>query len=59
MSTILDTIVAAKKKEVEQLKPLSSIARFEKNGLFWNFSNRSLRQSLLAEGSTGIIAEFK
>jgi len=59
MSTILDTIVAAKKKEVEQLKPLSSIARFEKNGFFWNFSNRSLRQSLQSEGSTGIIAEFK
>lgn len=59
MSTILDTIVAAKKKEVEQLKPLSSIARFEKKGFFWNFSNRSLRQSLQAEGSTGIIAEFK
>ena len=59
MSSILDTIVAAKKKEVEQLKPLSSIARFEKNGFFWNFSNRSLRQSLQSEGSTGIIAEFK
>lgn len=59
MSTILDTIVAAKRKEVEQLKPKSSIARFEKDGFFWDFTNRSLKKSLLAEGSTGIIAEFK
>ena len=59
MSTILDTIVAAKRKEIEKLKPLSSIARFEKDGFFWNISNRSLKASLLMEGSTGIIAEFK
>jgi indole-3-glycerol phosphate synthase len=59
MSTILDTIVAAKRKEIEKLKPLSTIARFEKDGFFWNISNRSLKASLLAEGSTGIIAEFK
>ena len=59
MSTILDTIVAAKRKEIEKFKPLSSVERFEKEGFFWNFSNRSLKQHLLAEGSTGIIAEFK
>jgi len=59
MSTILDTIVAAKRKEVERMKPMSSIERFERDGFFWNFANRSLKQSLLAEGSTGIIAEFK
>ena len=59
MSTILDKIVAAKKVEVEKFKPLSSIQRFEKEGFFWNFTNRSLKQSLLKEGSTGIIAEFK
>lgn len=59
MSTILDTIVAAKRREIEKLKPLSSIARFEKDGFFWNISNRSMKASLLAEGSTGIIAEFK
>jgi len=59
MSTILDTIIAAKRKEVERLKPMSSIERFERDGFFWNFTNRSLKQSLLAEGSTGIIAEFK
>lgn len=59
MSTILDTIIAAKKKEIEKYKPLSSIERFKRDGFFWQFSNRSLVQSLLAPGSTGIIAEFK
>lgn len=56
---ILETIVAAKRKEVEKLKPMSSIERFEKEGFFWQISNRSLVQSLLLPGSTGIIAEFK
>lgn len=59
MSTILDTIIAHKRKEVEKYKPLSSVERFEKEGFFWNFTVRSLKQSLLKEGSTGIIAEFK
>ena len=58
MSTILDEIVANKRKEIAQFKPLSSIERFRKDGFFWEESNRSLKQSLLAEGS-GIIAEFK
>ena len=56
---ILQTIVAAKRKEVENLKPMSSFERFEKDGFFWEVANRSLKQSLLAEGSSGIIAEFK
>jgi indole-3-glycerol phosphate synthase len=56
---ILETIVAAKRKEVEKFKPMSSIGRFEKDGFFWQISNRSLVQSLLQPGSTGIIAEFK
>ena len=56
---ILDTIVAAKRKEIEKYKPLSSVERFKKDGFFWEIKNRSLVQSLLAEGSTGIIAEFK
>lgn len=59
MSTILDDIIANKRKEIEKYKPLSSIERFRKEGFFWEISNRSLKQSLLAEGSTGIIAEFK
>ena len=56
---ILEKIVAAKKKEIEKYKPLSSIERFKKEGFFWETSNRSLKESLLKEGSTGIIAEFK
>ena len=56
---ILEKIVAAKRKEIEKYKPLSSIERFRKEGFFWEIQNRSLKQSLLAEGSTGIIAEFK
>lgn len=59
MSTILDDIIAAKKKEVQKFKQLSSIERFEKDGFFWQIATRSLSQSLLAQGSTGIIAEFK
>ncbi|MGZ8554586.1 MAG: indole-3-glycerol phosphate synthase TrpC, partial [Chitinophagaceae bacterium] len=59
MSTILDDIIANKRKEIEKYKPLSSIERFRKEGFFWEITNRSLKQSLLAEGSTGIIAEFK
>lgn len=56
---ILEKIVAAKRKEVEKHKPLSSMERFRNEGFFWEIANRSLKQSLLAEGSTGIIAEFK
>ncbi len=56
---ILETIVAAKKKEIESLKLLSPIERFEQKGFFWLIRNRSLVQNLLMPGSTGIIAEFK
>ncbi len=59
MSTILDTIIANKRKEIEFFKAKSSVERFEKEGFFWNFTNRSLKESLLKPGSTGIIAEFK
>lgn len=59
MSTILDEIIANKRKEVERLKPLSSLQRFRQEGFFWNIANRSMAASLTAEGSTGIIAEFK
>lgn len=59
MSTILDTIIEVKRREVEKFKPLSSIERFEREGFFWQIRNRSLVQSLLLPGSTGIIAEFK
>ncbi len=59
MSTILDTIIAAKRQEVERLKPLSSIERFRKEGFFWEINNRSLVKQLNDPESTGIIAEFK
>ena len=59
MSTILDTIIAQKKKEIAKLKPISSIGRFRKEGFFWEISNRSLVETLLFPGSSGIIAEFK
>ncbi len=56
---ILETIVVAKKKEIAKFKPLSSIERFEKEGFFWEFGNRSLVANLLQPAHTGIIAEFK
>lgn len=59
MSTILDTIVASKREEIARFKPMSPIERFERDGFFWKISNRSLKEHLLAPGSTGIIAEFK
>ena len=48
MSTILDTIVAAKRKEVEKFKPMSSIERFEKDGFFWQIANRSLAEFIVS-----------
>lgn len=59
MSTILDKIVEAKKAEIARFKPKSSIERFEREGFFWQFANRSLVERLLFPGSMGIIAEFK
>ncbi len=56
---ILEKIFAAKKKEIEPFKEKSPVERFEREGFFWEISNRSLVQSLFMPGSTGIIAEFK
>ena len=56
---ILETIVAAKRKEIEPFKAKSPMERFERDGFFWKVRTRSLVQSLLLPGSTGIIAEFK
>ncbi|MFM2337274.1 MAG: hypothetical protein RL115_467 [Bacteroidota bacterium] len=56
---ILETIVAAKKQEIEPFKAKSPIERFERDGFFWKVSNRSLVENLLFPGSNGIIAEFK
>lgn len=59
MSNILETIVAEKRKTIEPFKLKSPVERFEREGFFWEIRNRSLVQSLLLPGSTGIIAEFK
>lgn len=59
MMDILETIVAAKKKEIEPFKIKSPVERFERDGFFWKIANRSLVNNLLSEGSSGIIAEFK
>ncbi|MEO7924982.1 MAG: indole-3-glycerol phosphate synthase TrpC [Chitinophagaceae bacterium] len=59
MNNILDTIIASKRKEIEPFKAKSPIERFERDGFFWQIGNRSLVQSLMLPGSTGIIAEFK
>lgn len=59
MNSILDTIIESKKKEIAELKPLSSIERFRKEGFFWEIANRSLVDTLNFPGSSGIIAEFK
>ncbi len=59
MNSILDTIIESKKREIAELKPLSSIERFRKEGFFWEIANRSLVDTLSFPGSSGIIAEFK
>ena len=59
MTDILDKIIAAKRTEIEKFKSLSPVERFEREGFFWQIRNRSLVQSLLLPGSSGIIAEFK
>lgn len=59
LPTILEEIVASKKIDIEKYKALSSIERFEQQGFFWQIRTRSLVQSLLMPGSTGVIAEFK
>lgn len=59
MSTILETIIENKRKEIAPFKQRSPVSRFEEQGFFWQIRNRSLVQSLLLPDSTGIIAEFK
>lgn len=55
---ILDNIIASKKIEVEQKKQFLPLEEL-KNFRFYNSACNSLVSALLAEGSTGIIAEFK
>ncbi len=55
---ILDTIVAHKKTEVADRKAKTSVKQLEARPAF-ALPARSLSESLLKPGSTGIIAEFK
>src|SRR4051812_4690197 len=56
--TILDQIIAHKKKEVEQSKKQVPVSELEKGPFFKN-ETLSLKRYLLDESKTGIIAEFK
>ncbi len=56
--TILDKIIAEKRKEVAVLKEKISISTLEKSP-FFKRDTLSLETSLLAANSTGIIAEYK
>ena len=58
MSTILEKIIASKRIEVELLKGTQPEDNFRRSP-YWNRVPISLRKALLAEGSTGLIAEFK
>lgn len=55
---ILDTIIAQKRIEVEEAKSKHSITELEHRPYF-NKETLSLKDHLLDEGRTGIIAEFK
>ena len=55
---ILDTIIEHKALEVEKNKPKTSIKKLEESALF-SRQTLSLKQFLLDETKTGIIAEFK
>ncbi len=55
---ILETIIEEKKKEVRRQKTLVSVVALEQSELY-NRDTFSLKQFLLDESKTGIIAEFK
>ena len=55
---ILDTIIAKKKLEVEERKLLKSISELQKEK-FFKQETISLKEYLLRDDKTGIIAEFK
>lgn len=56
--TILDKIIAHKKKEVESCKELTDIASLQKSPLY-SRPSYSLKQFVMDNSKTGIIAEFK
>jgi indole-3-glycerol phosphate synthase len=55
---ILETVIAHKRKEVKQRKQEVMIVELER-GRFFNRQTMSLKQALLDESRTGIIAEYK
>ncbi len=59
MSNILDTIVEAKKKEVQEKKFLFDLGWYKFFSHDFDRKCYSLKENLLKTGSTGIIAEFK
>jgi indole-3-glycerol phosphate synthase len=59
MRNILETIVEAKKKEVEEKRFLFDPAWYKFFSAAFDRECHSLKRSLKKEGSTGIIAEFK
>jgi indole-3-glycerol phosphate synthase len=55
---ILEQIIAHKRKEVEERKRQTTTKELEK-GRFFSYETKSLKDSLLDERKTGIIAEYK
>lgn len=55
---ILETIIAQKRKEIEQRKKQTSLAELQQ-GPFYRHDTLSLKKFLLDENRTGIIAEYK
>jgi indole-3-glycerol phosphate synthase len=56
--TILDVIIANKKKELASVEKMTTVADLEKT-VFFNRKVNSLSENLLDKSKTGIIAEFK
>jgi indole-3-glycerol phosphate synthase len=59
MKNILDEIVISKKKEIEELKKHADLEWYKSFSADFDRKCISLKQNLLKENSTGIIAEFK
>ena len=58
MSNILDRIIADKRLEVRHRRSATPVDRLKKSPYF-SREPESLRQSLMKEGASGIMAEFK
>jgi indole-3-glycerol phosphate synthase len=58
MNTILDRIVANRREEIDSLKKTLSLSEL-RNRIDLGYNCNSLRKAIIAEGASGIIAEFK